>query len=169
MNIKRRAKFKTCPSCGMRMIESTPTCEECGLVFERLNFATNKDAKRKIKRGYRDYIIRTRKLPSDVKYWKLLLLVIFTGLMGGHNYYVGRYLRGSIFSILFVITILCCVLNSWIMAYYPQWMELIGALVIGPFGLVWLYDVTLVIIKKFRVPIAIDLEKQDFDEVIKEK
>lgn len=169
MNIKRRTKFKTCPRCGMKMLESVPTCEECGLVFERLNFATNKDAKRKIKRGDRDYIIRTRKLPSDVKYWKLLLLVIFTGLMGGHNYYVGRYLRGAIFSILFVITILCCVLNSWIMAYYPQWMELIGALVIGPFGLVWLYDVTLVIIKKFRVPIAIDLEKQDFDEVIKEK
>ncbi len=151
------------------MLDSVPTCEECGLVFERLNFATNKDAKRKIKRGDREYIIRTRKLPSDVKYWKLLLLVIFTGLMGGHNYYVGRYLRGAIFSILFTITIVCCVLNSYIVSHFPQWMELIGALLIGPFGLCWLFDVTLVLMRKFRVPIAIDLEKQDFDEVIKEK
>lgn len=169
MKLRRRAKRITCPRCGWKMSEGTPVCEDCGLVFERLAFATNKDAKRKIKRGDRDYILRTTKLPKDVKYWKLLLMVIFLGLPGGHNYYVGRYLRGAIFSIFFTLTILCAVLNAWIMETFPQWMELIGGLLIGPFGLAWIFDICAVALKKFRVPVAIDLESQDIDEIIKEK
>ncbi len=169
MKTRRRPKLITCPRCGMKTLQGTPACEDCGLVFERLKFATNKDAKRKIKRGDRDFIIRTRSLPSDVKYWKLLLMVLFTGLMGGHNYYVGRYLRGAIFSAFFVLTLTCVILNSWIMSKFPAWMELIGGLLVGPFALVWIYDIASISLKKFRVPIAIDLEKQDIDEVIKEK
>ena len=159
----------TCPRCGLKSPQGTHACEDCGLVFERLAFASNKDAKRKIKRGDREYIIRTRKLPNDVKWWKLILLVLFTGLMGGHNYYVGRYLRGAIFSILFVITMLCVVFNSYIVTYYQAWLELIGAILIGPFAIVWLWDITMVLLKKFKVPVAIDLEKQDIDDIIKEK
>lgn len=150
------------------MLEGTPSCEDCGLVFERLEMATNKDAKRKIKRGDRDFIIKTTKLPKDVKWWKLLLMAIFTGLAGGHNYYVGRYLRGAIYSIIFGITVLCVVFNSYIMAYWEGYMELIGGLLIGPFGIAWLCDILFIIIRKFKVPIAIDLQAQDMDELIKE-
>lgn len=164
-----RSKFVTCPRCGLKVPQGTPQCSDCGLIFERLQFASNKDAKRKIRRGDREYIIRTSHLPSDVKYWKLLLLVIFTGLVGGHNYYVGRYLRGIIFSCLFTLTILCVVFNSYIMQAFPQWMELIGALLIGPFALVWLFDISMVILKKFKVPIAIDLQSEDIDDLIKDK
>lgn len=169
MKLSKRQKYVTCPRCGLKMTAGTPTCEECGLVFERLSFATNKDAKRKIRRGDRDYIIRTTHLPSDVKYWKLLLMVIFTGLFGGHNYYVGRYLRGAIFSIIFALVLVCVIFNSYIIAYYEQWMELIGAIVIGPFGLVWLWDIAMVGLKRFKVPIAIDLQSETVDEIIKEK
>ena len=171
MLFKRRfkTKFKTCPRCGLKMIDSVPECSDCGLVFDRLKLATNKDAKRKIKRGDRDFIIKTTKLPSDVKYWKLLLITIFAGLTGAHNYHVGRYLRGSIFSLLFTLTMLCVVFNSYIMAYYSAWMELIGAVLIGPFALVWIFDIIFVGIKRFKVPVAIDLEAEDIDTLIKEK
>lgn len=168
---QRRPKIKStiCPRCGLRVPAGVPQCDDCGLIFERLEMASNKDAKRKIRRGDREYLIYTSKLPMDVKYWKLLLMVIFTGLAGGHCYYVGRYLRGAIFSVLLLLTILCVVFNSYIMTYFSAWMELIGALVIGPWGLWWLWDIFRVAIKKFKVPVAIDLQSQDIDEFIKEK
>ncbi len=164
-----KPKFKTCPRCGLKMVESMPVCDDCGLVFERLALASNKDAKRKIRRGDRDYIIRTTKLPSDVKYWKLLLIAIFGGLVGAHNYHVGRYLRGAIFSILFTLTMLCVVFNSYIMAYYSAWMELMGAILIGPYTMVWMFDIVFIAIKRFKVPVAIDLEAEDIDDLIKSK
>lgn len=166
---RNKPKFITCPRCGLRMVEGTAVCDDCGLVFERLNSATNKDAKRKIKRGDREFIIRTTKLPSDVKWWKLLLMVCFLGLFGGHHYYVGRYLKGAIYSILMLLTILCVVFNNYIMAYFPQWMELVGALIIGPFAIAWMIDIILIFFKRYKVPIAIDLQAQDIDELIKDK
>lgn len=164
-----RPKKITCPRCGLKMDQGTPSCEDCGLIFERLSIATNRDAKRKIKRGERDYIIRTTTLPSDVKYWKLLLLVIFTGIMGGHHFRVGRYLKGSIYLAIFILTMLCVIFNSYIMAHFPQWMELVGALLIGPLAIAWIVDIVLVATKRYKVPIAIDLESEDIDDIIKQK
>lgn len=169
MQRRQRIRPIVCPRCGLKVPAGTAQCDDCGLVFERLEMASNKDAKRKIRRGDREYIIRTSKLPKDVKYWKLLLMVCFTGLAGGHCYYVGRYLRGAIFSVLLVLTIFCVVFNSYIIAFYPGWMELVGTIVIGPWGLWWLWDIFRVAIKKFKVPVAIDLQSQDIDDFIKEK
>ena len=58
--------FKDCPRCGIRCLATADTCQECGLVFARMEIATNADAKKKIKRGDKDYIIKTSQLPGDV-------------------------------------------------------------------------------------------------------
>ncbi len=152
---------KTCPRCEIKVPESVEVCPECGLVFSRLAIATNKDAKRKKKRGDRQFILKTTKIPSDVSYIKLLLLTIFTGVVGGHCFYVGRYLRGSVLLVNFLI--ICCmtIFNSQLIAYSETLVATLST-ICGFVAILWFWDIFMVALKKFKIPIAIDLQNDDF-------
>ena len=154
-------KKKVCPRCGIKLPESCEVCSDCGLVFSRLNIATNKEAKNLQKRGEKDFIVYTSKLPSDVSYVKLLCLTIFTGLFGGHCFYVGRYLRASILLLNFLLDVFLVVFNSQIIAFSQT---LVGALstLSGFIMFAWFWDIFMVAFKKFKVPVAIDLQNEDF-------
>ena len=161
MKFRRKEKnYKYCPRCGMKCLISAETCPDCDLVFSRIDFATNKDAKKKIARGDRDFIIHTSKLPSDVSFVKLLLLSIFTGLFGGHSFYVGKYLRGTIALVDTLILIMFTIFNNQLIAIDGG--TLLGALatVCGLFMIMWPIDIVLIIMKKFKVPIAIDIDTE---------
>lgn len=149
-----------CPRCGMKTLNGVEACPDCGLVFSRLKIATNKDAKKKILRGDKEFIIRTSKLPSDVSFIKLLLLTIFIGLLGGHCFYVGRYWRGGILLLNTIALILYVIFNESLVAIDGG--NLIAALstIGGIIMMLWLYDIVMVAMKKFKVPIAIDLESE---------
>lgn len=166
MRTKNFEKKKTCPRCGIKVPQSAQECNDCGLVFSRLNIATNKDAKNLKKRGEKDFIIYTSSLPSDVNYVKLLCLTIFTGLFGGHCFYVGRYLRASILLINFIFDIFFVAFNSQIYSYSQT---LVGAFatISGFIMLVWFWDIFMVAFKKFKVPVAIDLQSDEF--ILKDK
>lgn len=159
--MKLRNKFQkkiTCPRCGLKVVEGCESCPDCGLVFSRLEVATNKDAKRKIRRGDRDFIIKTSKLPSDIKFIKLLLYCIFLGPVGGHCYYTGRYLRGSALSFAFFALVMFVIFNAPLVEVDGG--ALIGALstICGLVECMWIWDLIMIIMKKYKVPVAIDLE-----------
>lgn len=165
MKFKQKyAKMVTCPRCGMKTIEGVECCPDCGLIFSRLELATNKDAKRKIKRGDRDYIIKTNKLPSDVNYWALLLICLFLGPMGGHCYYVGKYWRGGILTTTFFALIMFVIFNAPLMAINDGALLGILATICGLIELMWVWDFVTILIKKFKVPVAIDLESEKNQE-----
>jgi hypothetical protein len=164
MRRRKKNPTKICPRCKIRLPEEVDTCPDCSLSFDRLSLATNKDAKRKIKRGERDYIIKTNKLPSDVKFHKLLLMSIFLGAFGGHCYYVGRYLRGVILTLNMALMLVCVIFNSSIVGVWNGVLIEILGIIVGIFLLVWMYDVWMVMMKRFKVPVAIDLKE---DEEIK--
>lgn len=155
-----QTKFVICPRCGIKSLSSSESCPECGLVFSRLDIATNKDAKRKIKRRDKDFIINTSKLPSDVNRVKLILLTIFTGLFGGHCFYVGRYWRGGILLLNTIILMLYVIFNPQLASIDEG--RLLAALTTigGIVMLLWPFDIVWVLIKKFKVPVAIDLESE---------
>lgn len=148
----------TCPRCGLKSLAGTESCPDCGLVFSRLALATNKDAKRKLLRGDRTYILKTNKLPEDVSFIKLLLLCIFLGPMGAHNYYTGRYLRGSVLSLAFLSIILLVVFNQPLVAVNDGALISTLSTICGLIELIWVWDLIAIIIKKYKVPVAIDLE-----------
>ena len=159
--MKWRDKFVkkiTCPRCGLKSVEGVESCPDCGLVFSRLEVATNKDAKRKILRGDREYIIKTNRLPSDVSFLKLLLLCIFLGPVGAHCYYTGRYLRGGVLTCTFVAIIMFVIFNAPLMQINNG--AFLGAVstVCGLIELLWIWDIAMIILKKYKVPVAIDLE-----------
>lgn len=170
MKVKDKfSKMVTCPRCGLKTFEGVETCPDCGLVFSRLEIATNKDAKRKILRGDRDYIIKTNKLPSDVSFIKLLLLCIFLGPLGVHNFYTGRYLKGSFLALSFTGIFLLVVFNAPLINIDGG--NLVGALstICGLILLMWPWDLFMIVLKKYKVPVAIDLQSESKEEVVQEQ
>ena len=168
---KREKDFQICPRCGLKSFKMQDSCPDCGLVFARLELATNKDAKKLIHRRETEYVIKTSKLPKDISYLKLMLYTLFTGIMGGHCFRVGRYWRGSLLLINFIAIVLYVVFNAKLVAYDGG--RLIAALttISGLIMLLWAYDVIMVALKKFKVPVAIDLDSQleeNLEEEVKE-
>ena len=159
MKFKQREKaFRVCPRCGLKSLKLQDSCPDCGLVFARLDLATNKDAKKLIKKGEKDYIIKTSKLPKDINFVKLLLLTIFAGAFGGHCFRVGRYWRGSVLLVNFIALLLYVVFNNQLSAINGGGL-LASLVTISGFVLfIWMYDIFMVALKKFKVPVGIDLD-----------
>lgn len=158
---REHGKIKICPRCGLQYMEGLESCPDCGLIFSRLDIATNADAKKKIKRHDFDFIIKTNKLPSDVSFLKLLLYSICLGYLGGHCFYVGRYIRGSIILIDFLCIMCLTMFNNDIASVGNG--ALLGTLstVCGLILLMWLWDIIMIATKRFKVPVAIDLVSEN--------
>lgn len=161
--------IRVCPRCGNKCLKSQERCNECDLVFSRLEFASNKTAKRQLIRGNRDFVIYTKELPSDVKRWKLVLYVFLLGLVGGHYFYVGKYGKGILMCLGFIYWISATILNP-ILANYMEANYLF--LPISIYGIAWVVSLIFILSKKFKVPILIDenkmkgeilAKKEDFD------
>lgn len=156
------------------MVNGTSECPDCGLIFSRFEIATNKEAKAKKLRGDRTYIINTKKLPSDVNYWKLLLYSIFLGGFGGHCFYVGRYLRGSVLATNMLAVIMIVIFSDQIALVGDGGLLATLSTIIGIIELLWFWDIFAIITKRFKVPVAIDLEgemlkkKQEYMESLNE-
>lgn len=152
--------FRTCPRCGMKSLRMQDSCPDCGLVFARLEIATNKDAKRLIKKRETDFIIKTKKLPKDVNYYKLLAITIFGGIFGAHCFRVGRYWRGGILLLNFLLLVSYVIFNDKLIAYDGGALVTVLATIGGLVMLIWVYDMLMVGLKKFKVPVAIDLDAE---------
>lgn len=154
---KKPKTHKKCPRCGNKCLMAQETCEECGLIFARLEYASNKAAKEKIRHFDKDFVIYTNQYPSDVSWIKLLLLTFATGLVGGHYYYVGKYWKGALMTIGFVYLIFCTIFNAEMVnalttyyAYFP----------IGILGFSWIVSLIYVACKKFKVPVIVEMPVQ---------
>ena len=167
MKFQRKPKrFKKCPRCGNKCLSSQSKCEECGLLFSRLEFTSNKAAKKKIRHFDTDFVIQTKDLPSDVKYWKLLVLAICTGLFGGHYYYVGKYIKGALMSLSFVYLIFCTVFNAELV-YYLETYYLYAP--IGVMALAWMISLVFILSRKFKVPVIVEMPASVQEEMKKER
>lgn len=155
MKIGKQKSYKICPRCGNKCLLAQQQCEECGLLFSRMQFASNKAAKKKLLHFDNDYIIYTNQLPKDVSYIKLLLYTIFFGIMGGHYYYVGKYIKGGLMTASFVYLIFCTVFNAQIIEYLESYYLFFP---IGVAAIAWMISLAFVVMKKFKVPVIVELE-----------
>ncbi len=167
---KKTKPFKKCPRCGNRCLAAQTKCEECDLLFSRMEFASNRAAKKQLRRFDRDYIIYTNDLPKDVNWWKLLILCLFTGLFGGHYYYVGKYVKGALMSLGFVYLVICTAFNDKIIAMTEALFLPIGIMALG-----WMVSIVFVLSRRFKVPVLVDIptevqedmkhKRQEFEQV----
>ena len=165
---KRPKMFKRCPRCQNKCLASQERCEECDLLFSRLEKASNRAAKKKLAHFDRDYVIYTNQYPKDISWIKLLLLTIFTGLVGGHYYYTGKFIKGGLMSAGFVYLIFATVFNAQIVATATEISYYYAP--IGVYAFAWIVSLVYVIFKKYKVPVYLDETaeetKNDKGEVI---
>ena len=143
--------FKRCPRCDNKCLQNATKCEECGLIFSRLEFATNTAAKNMIKKGDRSYILYTSALPKDVSQTKLLVYTLILGLVGAHYYYTGKYVKGAFMSLAMLYALFCVIFNAYLVDYLTFLYIPIGIAVLS-----WIVSSIYVICKKFKVPVYIE-------------
>lgn len=167
---KREKPFKKCPRCGERCLSTQNVCPECDLSFSRLKYASNKAAKKRLKKFDSDYIIYTNQYPSDVKFWKIVLLSVFLGMTGAHYYYVGKYVKGGLMTASFVYLLFCTIFNAELAYFLEQYFLYFP---IGVAAFAWVISVSYVAFRKFKVPVIVETpeaaEMENLREVLEVK
>ncbi|MBP3619813.1 MAG: hypothetical protein J6J24_04035 [Clostridia bacterium] len=162
MKFAKKKGYKICPRCGEKCLIGQERCNECNLIFSRLQYASNKAAKKKLRKFDNDFIVYTSTFPSDLKYWKLLLLTIFTGLFGGHYYYCGKYIKGGLMTASFIYTLFCTIFNQVIVEQIPGGESMYVLVGIATFS--WIVSLCFLLCKKFKVPVIVDMPKSEVVE-----
>ena len=145
--------YKRCPRCGEKTFINARACDGCKLVFARMEFASNKEAKRQIKAGNKEAVIKTNQYPKDYNKWKMLLICFVGGLFGAHNIYVGRYVKGffSLCALLVLCGLILAVPSSTLATLFAKWMFI-------PYGIIvilWLSDMMMIALSKYKIPVAL--------------
>ena len=148
--------FITCPRCKEKNFKNQKKCSECGLVFDKLNYVTNRAGKIAVVKREKEKILKVDKWPPDVKKHKALLLCGFLGFLGIHNFYLGRYLKGAFSLFVTLVASICILLENYI--DYSKFYETFFFLPTAIMFIFWWLDFILILINKYKIPVAIDYE-----------
>lgn len=152
---------KRCPRCNTSLPIDLKVCYDCGLNFDKLSRATNAEAKKAFRAGEKERILNSRILPADVSKTKLLLSCIFVGLLGVHEFIVGRWLKGLVYALFTVLSLSLSALqvfgglDSLAMKYSSDIVFAIWAIVI----MLWLDDLIRIIFNRYKVPVSLPYEE----------
>ncbi len=150
-------EFKRCPRCDTKALIYQDKCPACGLVYSRLINASNKEAKKALKRGEKHKVITDKTLPSDVSKWKLFFLALFLGMFGGHYYYIGKTKTAVAFTVSTALLMIGAALiqndsSLWVEYYFWMWFFILPA---SCCLIVLAIDLVKILCNSFRVPIAL--------------
>ena len=148
-----------CPKCDTRIKKDMPVCPKCGFRVEELENVSNIQARKALNSNKileREKVFYVFKVPKDLVRKDLILFTILTGLIGGHNFYVGRILLGvsKVISLALGIMLSIIIYRTGNMSFY----SITGLLIAYPL-IAWIYDVVRVLIKRYPIPVVIDETK----------
>lgn len=155
--MRRRYNTKRCPRCNTKNLKTNYRCEECGLIFGRVENGSNKLAKQYILTHQKDMVIKAPMFPKDVSKKKFLLLSGFLGFFGAHNFYVGRFFKAIFQLVCGVIVALLAELGGLIAS-----LDVVVSFLSIPAGInafFWLNDFIMGIFNKYKIPVAVDFIK----------
>lgn len=155
--MRNLSPYKKCPRCKERCFQHEKSCHECGLVFERLNYTSNKSAKKLILKGNYKDTIKTADWPPDAKKSTALLLCLFLGYTGAHNFYLGRFIKAGVSLFGFVLAIVMVILTDYIYGSNLWYILRIIAIIPGTCVLIfWFSDLIAIIFERYKIPVAIN-------------
>ena len=154
---KKQKNFKRCPRCDTKAKINQPKCEMCGLVYARMTYATNREAKKALRKRQKHLVVYDKTLPKDINKWKLFCMALFLGLFGGHRFYVGK-IKGGIYSIVAIMMLFISVSlpQSWWAVWYLSLVIWIFIFPAGPNVVWWVWDWIAILSNKYKVPVAIE-------------
>ena len=143
-----------CPKCYSNIKKDKNRCDYCGFNLNELDNTSNKLAKKALKSPFKDDVLYTSKLPSDVSKKKLLLFAIFLGFFGVHNFYVGKIWQG-IYNV--IVTSLTAILGAILIIFptnTPVFYAFDFMLVFQGINVIWIvFDIFYISFNKFKVPV----------------
>lgn len=147
-----------CPRCKEKYKGEKKVCDVCNFCFDNLKYASNKKAKQQLLRGKNEHILMTNKLPNDVNKFALICLTIFFGIFGAHLLYVGRFKKAIFYIVCTVLLAICSATSNF--AGLSQPLVAAFSFPIAVMGFMWISDIFAVLFFGFKVPIAVDFEKE---------
>lgn len=161
----RKRTTRTCPRCGEVCLLNQTKCPDCGLIFARLQFVTNKEGKSAVRKREKERVLYITQPTYDMSKWTALVLCFLFGYAGGHCYYLGRYRRGIFLSVCMAFAAFVLLpLNESV--FYGTWWYQIIFYTFAPFGactlIFWVLDFVNILFEKFKFPVALpapDTEK----------
>lgn len=154
-----------CPKCYGSVDKRRQICKHCGFKLKDMDGATHKAVKQARKDGFGMDVMYTNKLPSDIKKKKLLLLCIFLGMFGAHNFYAGHKIK-AIYSLIVSIVMFTFatliavyqlpVVALYLISPYLVWVYSFTLLFMGINIFLFIYDLIAIITNKFKVSVYKD-------------
>ena len=149
-----------CPICGCKMKQEI-MCPYCKITGDQVKLASNKEAKKRIKQKDTKEVYNSTYMPKDVNRTRLMLVALFGGLFGAHQFYVGKYKWGLFYSISVCLSLIAFAFATKI---YPNiaWLSsvadifyMLDAIVL----MMWMSDFFKICFKNFSIPVVLGEEK----------
>ena len=153
-----------CPYCRTKILKYSQVCEACGITKEQVAFASHQDAKKIMRGEMKGKVILTRRKPDDVDMVRFMIYLIFLGVFGAHNFFVGRKIRGWIMFCSFTLLILSSIIFTLNPDNLHPWRQFfLEANLWFPFDvpgyiavIVWAYDwFAAVLLGTYKYPVHI--------------
>ncbi len=146
-----------CPKCYGSMNKTTGVCNYCGFSVHDLVGATNKKAKEAKRKGKKDDVLYSTKLPNDVSKKKLMLYGGLLGMFGAHNFYVGKIATGVYQATAVTLMILSLIFTEiFSYVYWVQQFQSVALTLGGIAILMWIVDFIAICLNKYKVPVYKD-------------
>ena len=145
-----------CPVCYNKIENGKVVCNTCKFNLNDLKNASNSAVKLARKEARYDDIIYTNQIPSDLKPKKILLLAIFGGWFGLHNFYVNKTFRGW-FNLLSLFLSLASytLVHTNVLAQEFMTAVMYATILYFVTLVMWIMDVTSLLFKNYKVPVVI--------------
>ena len=102
-----------CPKCGCK-IQKQIMCPYCKITGDEVRFASNKEAKKRLKNKSNEGVLMSSYIPYDVDKRKLAAITIIGGFFGFDAYYLGRFRYGVIKLATIFLTFICFTLDKFL-------------------------------------------------------
>ena len=149
-----------CPICGCKMKEEF-MCPYCKITGHQVKTASNKKAKEKIIKRDKEGVYNSSYLPCDINNTRLMLITLFGGPIGIHQFYVGKfkmgfyYLLSCFYAMIFYILSTMIFKGNIVLKYFLS----AGYILYGVALFMWMSDFVKVCFKKFSMPVVLgDIE-----------
>ena len=154
-----------CPICGCKMKKEI-VCPYCKITGDEVRFASNKEAKRRIKRKETEEVYESTYIPYDVSKKKLLTIAVLGGFIGADAFFVGRYKRALIQSAIIFLSFMMFIMFQYLgMIFLKVPVELM-TLVCAWFMLTWITNIcNIIFFNKATVPIVLPTKEELKDRI----
>ena len=162
-----------CPNCGAKMKVKFGICPKCQTKLSDIKEASFNLVKKVRKEYEPERVVYTTIFPKDLSFKKTLLLCVFFGWMGAHLYFVARYFKAIMLSVmtgifLFTIIPVASMLklgSAGFLTGYANFM-LSTNLIVLPCALgaiaviMWAFDIIKLSTRHFDVPVVMPEKKK---------